>query len=95
MEHLTTWAIGVIIFSWFSFYYFWKDELRKYPGPRLAAMTDLFSIWIEWKTRNDEHPLSLHERYGDVVRVAPRKLLFSSDEAVKDIFDVSRDLRKV
>jgi hypothetical protein len=60
--------------------------LHKFPGPRLAAASCIPRIirairgdvyfWI-----ND-----LHQQYGEVVRVTPNELSFSSAESLKDIY---------
>ncbi|EON61526.1 hypothetical protein W97_00741 [Coniosporium apollinis CBS 100218] len=60
--------------------------LRRYPGPKLAAVTKLpyqrsriSGNQVAWIT-------SLHSRYGDVVRVAPNELSYIDGQAWKDIY---------
>lgn len=59
--------------------------LRKYPGPKLAAATDLLQTYHAiigdeptWTTR-------MHEKYGEVLRVGPNKLSYTKPEAWRDI----------
>ncbi|KAI7784449.1 hypothetical protein LA080_009948 [Diaporthe eres] len=55
--------------------------LAKYPGPKLAAVTDAcITGKYPWIIED------LLEKYGDVVRVAPNELVFLKPEAAKDIY---------
>ena len=60
--------------------------LARFPGPRIAAITDL------WYTiafvGGDVHKTitRAHQKYGDVVRVAPNELSFRSPEAFQEIY---------
>lgn len=61
--------------------------LAKYPGPQQRAI----SHWPQALSaiRGNGHVVLqiLHERYGDVVRIAPDTLSFRSANAVHDIYD--------
>ena len=60
--------------------------LRKYPGPRFWAASPFPSLWyfthgeLIYKLRD------LHEKYGDVVRIAPDEVVYIGQEAQKDIY---------
>ncbi|KAI8716802.1 hypothetical protein NCS52_00974600 [Fusarium sp. LHS14.1] len=59
--------------------------LAKYPGPKLAACTEL---WFVRSWTGGYRPFvmrQVHEKYGDVVRVASNELSFRSSTAHKDI----------
>ncbi|KAF4436462.1 cytochrome P450 [Fusarium austroafricanum] len=60
--------------------------LRKYPGPRLAAITPFY--WLYYLLRGKGIALThrLHEEYGHVVRVRPSTLSFTHPQAFKDIY---------
>jgi hypothetical protein len=56
------------------------------PGPRLAAVSN---IWYAIQVRNGrtkELGRTLHRKYGPVVRVGPDELWFDSMEACKVIY---------
>ncbi|KAM5343381.1 hypothetical protein ACJ41O_011918 [Fusarium nematophilum] len=67
-------------------YNIWFHPLRAYPGPKLWAATHL--IWtyhritgqLVWKS------IDLHKRYGNVVRVAPDHLSYTTETAWKTIY---------
>ncbi|KAF2472771.1 cytochrome P450 [Lindgomyces ingoldianus] len=60
--------------------------LRCIPGPTLASLTDIpYSYW-SLSGRKDFIILSLHAKYGPVVRVAPNELSFNSAQSWRDIY---------
>lgn len=60
--------------------------LSKYPGPKLAAISNL--PYIKWSVTGQLHSRirELHERHGDVVRIRPNSLTFSDPQAWTDIY---------
>ncbi|CAJ2510912.1 Uu.00g065370.m01.CDS01 [Anthostomella pinea] len=60
--------------------------LTKYPGPKLAAVTDL---WWAYASTTGRYPWVVEDalrQYGDVVRIAPNELVFFTLQAAKDIY---------
>ncbi|EEU38642.1 uncharacterized protein NECHADRAFT_45567, partial [Fusarium vanettenii 77-13-4] len=77
---LVFWFLALVIYRLFF------HPLAKYPGPKLAACTEL---WFVRSWAGGYHPFvmrQVHEKYGDVVRVAPNELSFRSLAAHKDIY---------
>ncbi|KAF2661029.1 cytochrome P450 [Lophiostoma macrostomum CBS 122681] len=70
-------------------YKFWRHvhhPLYKFPGPRLAAWTNLpYSYWF-LTGRQPFVMLALHEKYGPVVRTSPNELSFNTAASWKDIY---------
>jgi cytochrome P450 len=65
---------------------------RKIPGPRIAAITDFWLFAKFWRGGNwKEISVNLHEQYGPVVRVGPKRVIFSKADAVPVIFS-TRDV---
>ncbi|POS74595.1 cytochrome P450 [Diaporthe helianthi] len=76
-------AAALVVAYWIGrvIYNFKFHQLSKYPGPRLAAISDLcLSGRYPWLI---EDALA---RYGDVVRIAPNELVFISPQAAQDIY---------
>ncbi|KAA8569823.1 hypothetical protein MFRU_064g00300 [Monilinia fructicola] len=72
--------------TYFAIYNLYFHPLRKFPGPILARSS---YIWYakHWIGGRWPHALSdLHERYGQVVRIAPDELAFSSAQSWRDIY---------
>ncbi|CAB4390065.1 cytochrome P450 [Rhizophagus irregularis] len=70
------------------------SPLRVIPGPKLCSLSE-FSIMIRRpEGRVFEWFYQLHHKYGSVVRVGPKFILFSSKEAVRQIL-VINDLPKI
>ncbi|KAJ5317205.1 hypothetical protein PENANT_c059G08193 [Penicillium antarcticum] len=60
--------------------------LSRYPGPKLAAITPL--VHLLWDIQGKQHSTmkALHDKYGDVVRIAPNALVYRAATAWKDIY---------
>ncbi|ATZ54061.1 hypothetical protein BCIN_10g00830 [Botrytis cinerea B05.10] len=67
--------------------------LAKYPGPRWAKITDLYSAYHSLGGTLHVRTLQAHDRYGSVVRLGPNKLVFNSAEALQEIY-ISKDVQK-
>ncbi|KIA75976.1 cytochrome P450 [Aspergillus ustus] len=81
-----TWAVVYLAkATWRGIYNFYYHPLAKFPGPRLAAVSNApYSIWF-LGGRQPYKLLDLHKKYGPVVRIAPNELSFNSTQAWKDI----------
>ncbi|KAH7316854.1 cytochrome P450 [Stachybotrys elegans] len=58
----------------------------KYPGPRLAAISN---IWWAYQWMTGRYPMaiaSVLREYGDVVRIGPNELVFVTPKAATDIY---------
>ncbi|KAI1355100.1 cytochrome P450 [Xylaria sp. FL0043] len=85
--------IALILLPYFAFaigYRIFLHPLRSYPGPVLAKISDVYA---------GRHAIAmqLHLRtfldlknYGPVIRLGPNKLVFSSAEALRDIYNNER-----
>ncbi|KKF93237.1 Pisatin demethylase [Ceratocystis platani] len=64
--------------------------LHRYPGPWLARLTDFWRLWDVYNQAPHKTHRALHARHGDVVRLGPNVLSFSSPAAVKDIYGLNK-----
>lgn len=60
--------------------------MRRYPGPKLWALSRLPYAYACATGHGHLKLLALHKKYGDIVRVAPDELSFSSPDAWKEIY---------
>lgn len=62
------------------------NPIRRYPGPIVARLTDAYDGFHAFK--GDLHLAAWrnHQQYGPVVRHGPKKLVFSSVAAIRDIY---------
>lgn len=60
--------------------------LRKFPGPVTSAVSSIPYITAAFRGDGVFWVVKLHEKYGNVVRIAPNELSFSGNEAYKDIY---------
>ncbi|GME45127.1 putative cytochrome p450 protein [Neofusicoccum parvum] len=58
---------------------------RKFPGPKLAAITDLVYYYHVWQGTVVSWVDQVHCQYGDVARVGPDRISYTKPEAWKSI----------
>ncbi|EUC39561.1 hypothetical protein COCMIDRAFT_10351 [Bipolaris oryzae ATCC 44560] len=66
-------------------YNLFLHPLKKFPGPKLAAATNLYYFYRVFRGEEASWVTECHEKYGEVVRTAPGKLSYISPQAWKDI----------
>ncbi|PLB47126.1 cytochrome P450 [Aspergillus steynii IBT 23096] len=93
-------AVGLAILGsayWLATYayLYWFHPLSKYPGPPLAAVSELWyaSAWTSgfWNRKIEQ----AHRQYGDIVRIAPNELSFATAQAFRDIYGAPSKTRKL
>ncbi|KAF2275234.1 benzoate 4-monooxygenase cytochrome-like protein P450 [Westerdykella ornata] len=77
-----------------SLYRLTLHPLARYPGPRLAALTDIYLAYHAY--RGDRHLCyhAAHQKYGPVVRIGPNSLSFNTSSALKTIYMPRANVRK-
>ncbi|KAI8958229.1 putative cytochrome P450 [Daldinia sp. FL1419] len=86
--------MGVLYFLWRCIYSLCFHPLAKYPGPRIAAVSD---IWFVYAWTTGRYPFileELHKKYGDVVRISPNELSFATIQAHRDIYSTPSKSKK-
>ena len=81
-------GLGVLLLSITTIvlYRLFLHPLARIPGPKLAAISN---IWHAYHARSGhmfELVKRLHREYGEVVRVGPNELWFNSKEAFDKIY---------
>ncbi|KAL7952092.1 cytochrome P450 [Trichoderma barbatum] len=66
-------------------YNVWFHPLRRYPGPRLWAATRIPYTRMALSGMAHRKILELHETYGDIVRIAPDELSYSTGTAWNEV----------
>jgi hypothetical protein len=72
----------------------YQNGLSRYPGPFWASVSDLWQVFASVRNFQSHPYYQLHQKYGDIVRVAPNKLSFANPGAIKDVLGVGKDFRK-
>ncbi|OHE91111.1 cytochrome P450 [Colletotrichum orchidophilum] len=86
---LLLWSFGSAILGIFvlrTIYYLTLHPLSGYPGPLLARITTITSLWHRAHGTNHSWPLLLHKKYGHIVRIGPNELSYSHPDAWHDIY---------
>jgi hypothetical protein len=66
-------------------YNLYFHSLRKFAGPKLAAATPYYWVWITIAGHRHTIARKWHTQYGEVVRVKPNELSFIGETAWQDI----------
>lgn len=81
-------VLAVVFLLGISIYRLFLHPLARIPGPRLAAISN---VWHAYHARNG-HMLhlgkTLHKHYGHTVRVGPNEVWFDSKEALSKIYSM-------
>ncbi|KAI1816778.1 cytochrome P450 [Poronia punctata] len=83
---MTALIAGATYVVYHYFYLLYFHPLAKFPGPRIAAVSN---IWYAYHWLSGRYPWATEEAlrtYGDVVRIAPNELLFFTPQAFTDIY---------
>ena len=91
-RHWPTFLVLVVIVHLARNYFF--NGLQKYPGPFAARLSNWWRFFDVLGRRPDITHLKLHRQYGDVVRLGPGVLSFSSPAAVKQIYGLNKGMVK-
>lgn len=73
----------------------YRKGLYKYPGPFFASLTNNWRLLDVWKRDTHITFRRVHEKYGDIVRVAPNVLSFGHPDAIADIYGLNKGYTKV
>ncbi|KAI0547646.1 cytochrome P450 [Xylaria curta] len=76
-----------------SIYNVFFHPLAKYPGPKLASISD---IWVAYHYSSGKWPWVIEQtikEYGNIVRIGPNSLVFLEPQAAIDIHGPKRDLK--
>jgi len=68
--------------------------LKHIPGPFLAKFTDLYRLYQVYTRKPHETQVSLHKRYGDLVRLGPHCISVSGPDYASQIYGIGRGLIK-
>ena len=79
----------------FTVYPRYSRGLNKFNGPFLASFSNLWRLWYAITGAQKQLYVDVHQKYGDVVRVAPNELSFGTPEAIRDIYGPHGSQQKV
>lgn len=82
------WSVAAALLSLFAvvIYRLFLHPLAGIPGPRLAAVSNVWQARHVRDGRARELGKTLHETYGPVVRIGPNEVCFNSADAFREIY---------
>lgn len=87
LSTLTIIAIVRLVRSYF--------KLRRIPGPFLAAWSNIPRFYWVWSRRAHEIHITLHEKYGKLVRVGPNMVSVGDPAEIHNIYGSTAKFQKV
>ncbi|KAK0618490.1 benzoate 4-monooxygenase cytochrome P450 [Bombardia bombarda] len=92
-QRLLILVVGITILAagYHAFHQLVLHPLAKFPGPKLAALTNFPYSQSYLGGRQPWDMLKLHQRYGPVVRVSPSELSFNTSQSWSDIYGVGKE----
>jgi hypothetical protein len=82
----TCFAIAILGLLAQIFYNLTLHPLSRVPGPRLAAISDLWRIKAAHSQKFLTRLREAHEKYGPVVRIAPNEISLVEPSEVKNLY---------
>ena|SRR5271156_6059006 len=73
---------------------FYTSPLAKIPGPKIAAMTKWWMVYIDFTKKRTLYIHDLHQKYGRAVRVGPNEVVFTGQEPMRTIYGAGTDFYK-
>ncbi|VUC37777.1 unnamed protein product, partial [Clonostachys rosea] len=87
--------IGVLLYSTLSpFLYETFSHLRRIPGPLAARLSRFWYLSRVSTGRFHFTSIDLHQKYGSIVRIAPRQYSLSDPSVVKQIYGIGHGFPK-
>ncbi|KAI9654563.1 MAG: hypothetical protein M1831_005324 [Alyxoria varia] len=87
-------VLGALVLVGYLQWQRYGNGLNKYPGPMLANYTGWWRFFDVYQGKAQYTQIGLHNRHGDVVRLAPNVLSFSNPKAIKDIYGLNQGFSK-
>lgn len=69
--------------------------LNHYPGPLFASLTNNWRAVDVWRRETHYSFRRIHEKYGEIVRIAPNVLSFANPDAISEIYSLNKGYTKV
>lgn len=99
--NISPWQLLAAIVALVSFYLVissvltrYRPGLRSIPGPFLASISDLDRVLSCYNGHQMLYHLSLHKRYGPLVRIGPNHISFSDPSLIPHIYSITSKFYK-
>ena len=86
------WVLGLCVAytGTYVIFYAYLSPLSSIPGPWWAAVSDIYILVAAARLSKCHTIQALFKRYGPVVRLGPRRVVFCKWEAVKSVYCVHK-----
>lgn len=88
-------ALFIFVYVAQAVYYCWFHQLSQVPGPSLARFSQAWRNTRYFKGTWLQDVTELHEKYGNVVRIAPNEVSFVDRDALRALYGHGKASQKV
>ncbi|KAL2850207.1 putative cytochrome P450 [Aspergillus pseudoustus] len=85
---------GILAIIGFGIYRLYFHPLSEYPGPFLAKLTSWYAVYHAYVGDLHTDIWACHEKYGDIVRYGPSRLIINSEPGLKSIYGHGANVHK-
>jgi hypothetical protein len=85
----------VVLYALSVLYGRYRPALAGIPGPTLAKWTKLWRLYDVYKGQSHQTAISLHQRHGPLVRIAPNVISVGDPQEIKTIYGLTGGYTKV
>lgn len=83
-----------VLFTSIAFYRLFLHPLRRFPGPRMAALTKWWQVTLVAEGHTPRAIAALHAKHGDIVRIGPNELSIRDAAAIPQILGLAGKMEK-
>ncbi|KAF5870621.1 putative benzoate 4-monooxygenase cytochrome p450 protein [Botrytis fragariae] len=94
MSILQVILLSICIFGFYLAWYYFTSPLKSVPGPFLAKFTNLWRLIDVYGGRPELTHQTLHQRYGQAVRIGPNVVSLSDPKLISKIYSLKGDFLK-
>ncbi|KAL3453552.1 cytochrome P450 [Aspergillus insuetus] len=91
---LIAFFLGTAAILGICIYRLYFHPLAKYPGPFLAKLTTGYAVYHAYLRDLHTDIWACHEKYGDIVRYGPNRLIINSEPGLKGIYGHGANVHK-
>jgi cytochrome P450 len=76
------------------YYERYLHPLSKIPGPFFASISRLYLVYNSLKLQRNKLEITLHQKYGPIVRISPNEISVSDPKCIKQIYGAAHPFLK-
>ena len=88
-------VVASVLLPVYLLYTRYSHGLNRFNGPFLASISQVWGLWHAHTVVEGPIYMDLHRKYGEIVRIGPKELLFAEPQAIQEIYGAKGAAQKV